>query len=64
MFGIGLLEIALLVGLIILFFGYDRAFEVAGRLFRGWRRVSSVREKLRRPLNPLDLLNPRDKDPR
>lgn len=64
MFGLGLLEIGLLVGLLILLFGSDRVFGIAGRLFKGYRQVNTVKEKLRRPFNPLDFFNPKDKDPR
>jgi len=51
MFGLGPLEIALIAGCLILFFGVPRAARMLGRLLRTWRRVEEVRGQLRAPFS-------------
>ncbi len=56
MFGLGLLEIAVLAGCLILLFGIPQAGRMLGRLLRTWRRVEEVRGQLRTPFNLKNFL--------
>lgn len=63
MFGLGWLEIGLLLLVVVLLFGVGPSGRVLGRLFGTYRRVDETRRRLRDTLNPMSYLRPDRRDP-
>ncbi len=55
MFGLGYLEIAILVLLLCLVFGADKTGHLIGRFFQTKRRVEDATASVKRSFNPLGL---------
>jgi len=62
MFGLGWMEIALLVAVVVMLFGVGPSGRLLGRLFGTYRKVSGVKDQVRSSLNPLNYLRPDDRD--
>lgn len=64
MFGLGWMEIALLLLVLVMLFGVGPSSRLLGRLFGTWRKVNDVKSQVRGAANPLNYLkldDPKDK---
>jgi len=62
MFGLGWMEISLLLLVLVLCFGVGPSGRVLGRLFGTYRKVNTARQQLKGSFNPLKYLQPKQKN--
>jgi Sec-independent protein translocase protein TatA len=62
MFGLGWMEISLLLLVLVLCVGIGPSSRMLGRLFGGYRKVNAAKQQLKGSFNPLNYLQPRQKD--
>jgi len=60
MFGLGWMEIALLLLVLVMLIGVGPSSRLIGRLFGTWRKVNDVKSQVRSAANPLNFLKPDD----
>jgi len=58
MFGLGWMEIALLLLVLVLIFGVGPSTQLLGRLFGTYRKVNNAKQQLTGSFNPLTYLKP------
>jgi hypothetical protein len=58
MFGLGWMEISLLL-ILVLIFGVGPSSQVLGRLFGTYRKVNEAKRSLKGSFNPLNYLSPK-----
>jgi len=58
MFGLGWMEIALLVVVLVLVFGPGRAGNLLGQAFGAIKKVDRAKQQVRDSVNPLNYLKP------
>lgn len=62
MFGLGWMEISLLLVVLVLIFGVGPSTRLLGRVFGTYRKVNDAKQQLTGSFNPLSYLNPKSKD--
>jgi len=62
MFGLGWMEISLLLVVLVLIFGIGPSSQLLGKLFGTYRKVNNARQQLKGSINPLNLLGPKSND--
>ncbi len=62
MFGLGMVEIGILVALVVLFFGGPKARDIIGRVFKTYQKVNQTKQELRNMVSLDGMLGKKDKD--
>lgn len=62
MFGLGWMEISLLLLVLVLIFGAGPSSQLLGKLFGTYRKVNAAKQQLTGSFNPLSYLHPKSKD--
>jgi len=62
MFGLGWMEISLLLAVLVMLFGVGPSGRILGRLFGTYRKVNDVKQQVRSSFNPLNYLKRNDRN--